>query len=262
LGLYLEEIRAYPLLDQEEEAAIGRRISGAMNEAAARLVESNLRFVAKIAREYQSLGMPLEDLLGEGNLGLIHAAKRFDPAKGHRFITYASWWIRKMILVALARHLSPVRVPNYQRRKMASQRAEAEASQERRAAGAPGPVPDPRLLHCRAVSLDDPIGPNGRRTFVEALSEERSVDPESELIRKESLAHVTQLLSSLNTRERAVLSRRFGLSNAGEETLKDLGSDLGLTRERVRQIEKEAIVKLRLRFNLAARPRPQTSKAS
>ncbi len=228
LERYLRELRTLPVLGREEEAAIGGMIAGSMNEAAQRLVLSNLRFVAQIAFEYRNRGLQMDDLISEGNMGLMEAALRFDPRRGIRFITYAAWWVRKSILTAIAHHASTVRIPSYQFKKAA-------------AGGSAAPPPSARR---RTISLDQPSAGEGSPSAVESLVDPRGADPEREASRREHLRLVLRLWAHLDPREQEVLIRRFGLRGDPQRTLGEVGADLGLSRERVRQIQTGAIGKL------------------
>ena len=260
LSRYLSDIRTYPLLSKEEEIQIGQGISGGRREGMDELVVSNLGFVVKIASEYQGMGLPFEDLLNEGNIGLIHAASRYDHRKEIKFITYASWWVRKSILKALADQASMIRVPSYQRKKQARQRAENEAVRAQHGhvpsdppCHACGPEPPPATRY-RAISLDDPTRSDGHARLIELLVDSQSADPEREIIRREDLSYLGRSMSCLNEKERAVISLRFGLAGARVYTLKEIGSALSLSRERVRQIEMAARRTLKLSLHRARVP--------
>ena len=222
LSLYLSDIRTQRTLSKDEELETGRRISSGMHECRADLVVSNLGFVVKIAREYQNMGVPLDDLLNEGNLGLIHAASRYDHQRGVRFITYAAFWVRKAILKALADQASLIRVPSYQRRK--------------------SPTPAP---YCRPVPLDDTARADGRARLIDILIDHRAKTPEHDLGQREEIAHLSRVLRGLGERQRRVIDMRYGLAGERVLTLKEIGDQLGLSKERVRQIETEALARLR-----------------
>ncbi len=257
LSRYLSDIREFRLLSKDEELKIGRRISRGKRESQNDLIVSNLGFVVKIASEYQNMGLPFEDLLNEGNMGLIHAASRYDHRKSIKFITYASWWVRKSILKALSEQSSMIRVPSYQRKKLARQRAEAESTASHRHSAADPPCADcaspaTTIARFKAVSLDETPSGDGRSRLIEVLVDNGSEDPEEQIIKKESLSRLNGSLSSLSEKERAVIVRRFGLSGDRVSTLKEIGALLGLSRERVRQIEMAARRKLRTHLHRAS----------
>jgi RNA polymerase primary sigma factor len=269
LTRYFAEIRELPLLTPEEEISLAGGSRFGRDESLQRLVEGNLRFVAKVAAEYRHLGMPLEDLVNEGNLGLLEAARRFDPERGTRFITYAIWWIRKSILKALAEQTSLVRLPHYQIRS-AREIREAESALMRDLGRRPDREEISRRLDrsidrvertMRTIgqevrSLDEPAHRTDDRPLSEAIADEALETPEEELIRRESRVWVEWAVGRLNEQERRVIAFRFGLEGSPPLTLQETGERIGVCRERVRQIETQA--KQRLRRLLDAKRRPTT----
>jgi RNA polymerase primary sigma factor len=269
ISKYLQEISEYPLLTKEEEHAIAVK----MGEAAGKdgsyhdLVKSNLSFVVKIASEYKNMGLPFEDLLNEGNIGLIEAAHHFDPSRGTKFITYAIWWIRKSILKALSQHAAMVRIPNYQLKKVRNVRntermltkelgREAdreEISRELRVTIAK--IDEILQMKMRELSLDDKVGKEKDTPISDYLVDGRSVNPEDELIKNESQGVIRMALRSLSDQEQTVIINRFGLEGGRVFTLKEIGEKLGVSRERVRQIENQA--KKRLRKLIARQQQPE-----
>ncbi|HKQ63161.1 MAG TPA: RNA polymerase sigma factor RpoD/SigA [Candidatus Polarisedimenticolaceae bacterium] len=225
LGSYLQAVRDRPLLTREEELGLARTSRAGNRNARDRLIQSNLAFVVKVAKQYRGLGVPFEDLINEGNVGLVEAARRFDPTRGTRFVTCAVWWIRKAILGAIDERAALVPVPVYQRRHGGSDRA-------------------------RVVELDAPSGAERETRRVEPLrAPEESA--EQALIERESRDLLDTALAGLGERERAVLSLRFGLDGNRPHVLEELGARLGVSRERVRQIEAQALRRLK-RFLMRA----------
>jgi RNA polymerase primary sigma factor len=256
---YLQEIREYRPLTREAEQEVARRADApaACGEAFQDLVKANLGFVVKLAGEYRHLGLPFEDLLNEGNVGLIEAARRFDPTHGAKFITYATWWIRKSMLKAISRNATIVHVPEYQLRQAREARetrrmlaralgrdaGREEISREMRVTVA-------RLEtilqgQVRDRSLDEPVGEDQETTYLDQLVDDRSVDPEEELIRHEIRGRLRRSLLVLSRRQRSVLIDRFGLSGGRRHTLREIGDRLGMTREGVRQMVNQATKRLR-----------------
>lgn len=217
------------------------------------LVLSTIPFVASIAREYRNMGLPHEDLMSEGKLGLIHAAARFDDRRGVKFITYAGWWVRKQVLKALVEQGPMIRVPAYQRQKLRERgdRSRGEGGRVRgsgvsqRAISASEPAPPP---HPRWVPLDAEPTSDGHARMLDLLSDPCSEDPEAELIRREQIDRLKRSLSCLSARERFVIDRRFGLGGGPVETLENVGRAMSLSKERVRQIESTAKMKLAARL--------------
>ena len=258
LARYLAEIPKVPLLTREEEVDLALRARDGDSEAMNRLVEANLGFVVMIAARYRQYGVPFEDLLNEGNLGLIQAVQRFDASRGIKFITFAVWWIRKAILAALSRGMDPVRIPDYQRRKWRDIRR-AEESLGRVLRRAPGreelarslsyrPAKfDEATLLCnpRARSLDEPSTPEGQSSLGEQLADETAISGEEDLLRREAIELVTRTLARLRPQERRVLEYRYGLRAGNGLVLSEVGRRMSVSRERVRQIEVQAIRRMR-----------------
>jgi len=263
LSRYFSEIRNYPLLSKEQEQSLADRLRRGCKNAMHELVKSNLSFVVKVASEYRNLGLPFEDLLNEGNIGLIEAANRYDAGKGTKFITYAIWWIRKSILKALSEHSSLVRVPTYQMKKVREIR-DAESSLRRSLGRKPAREEISQRLErslskidqvlqfsLREMSLDDKVGKERDTSIADFLVDDNSASPEDDLIRREANSLVTEAMAHLSDQEREVLRHRFGMAGGPALTLKDIGEIMSISRERVRQIECQA--KLRLRKIFARR---------
>jgi RNA polymerase primary sigma factor len=251
IARYFADIKDFPLLTREEEIQLGKHIAEGLDESVERLVVSNLRFVVKVAREYRHLGVPIEDLMSEGNLGLIKAAQRYDHTKGFRFVTYAMWWIRKSIIDAILSQ-RVVRIPHYQFKKYSTLKAHLEAEHARHDPADAGPG-----RSCRSCDQgpEEPLhaifslngtgqDPDGHE-MIDRLVDDLAEDPEDAIIRNTCLARLEEGLSRLDSRERRVLALRFGMGDRRETTLKEIGTALGVCKERVRQIETEAIQKLR-----------------
>jgi RNA polymerase primary sigma factor len=260
LSRYFSEIRDYPLLTKDEEMSLARSVKNGCRESLNELIESNLSFVVKVASEYRNLGLPFEDLLNEGNIGLIEAARRYDAGKGTKFITYAIWWIRKSILKALSEHSTLVRIPNYQMKKVREIR-EAENSLRRSLGRKPQREEISRRLsksvskidqvlqfNMREMSLDDKVGKDRQTPIADYLVDQECTSPEDDLIQREANSLVGEAIHYLTEQERTVITHRFGLEGGPPMTLKQIGQQMGISRERVRQIECQAKNRLRKIF--------------
>ncbi|HXV75853.1 MAG TPA: RNA polymerase sigma factor RpoD/SigA [Candidatus Polarisedimenticolaceae bacterium] len=260
LSQYFSEIREYPLLTKDEEKNLARDIQNGKREALNELVESNLSFVAKVASEYRSLGLPFEDLLNEGNVGLIEAAKRFDASKDIKFISYAIWWIRKAILKALSEQSHTVRLPYSQMKKVKEIR-EAERMLRRELNRKPSREEislhlaksvskiDKVLQHtAHEVSIDEPVGEEKETPMWECLVDDRGASPEERLLDRELTDGIEEVYEHLNDQQKTVIAHRFGLGGSPPLTLQETGDRMRLSRERVRQIECQAKERMRRIF--------------
>ena len=258
LDQYLQEISQYPLIDRAEEARLAKLIRKGEEEALDKLVRSKLRFVVSVAKKYQNQGVPLSDLINEGNLGLIRAAHKFDETKGIKFISYAVWWIRQAILQALAEQSRIVRVPL--NRAGALYRVGRQKSNLLQELGREPTVEEiaqeldvtreevERTLAIQQshLSLDAPMQPGDEKgRLLDYLPDQFSPGPEDEAYEHALKATVQDALSSLKEREAKILRLYYGLDGQDPMTLEDIGSLLGITRERVRQIKEKALVRLR-----------------
>ena len=255
--IYLSAIGFSPLLTAEQEVFYARNALKGDSNARRRMIESNLRLVVKIARRYMNRGLALLDLIEEGNLGLIRAVEKFDPEKGFRFSTYATWWIRQTIERALMNQTRTVRLPIhvvkeinlYQRaaRKLA-QTLDREPSPEDVAELLDIPIEDVKNmlgLNERATSVDSPTGYNSDKSLLDTIPDEQNIDPSLLLQNSDVQKHIETWLGQLSDKQREVVERRFGLHGREAATLEEIGVELGVTRERVRQIQLEAIKRLR-----------------
>ena len=258
LGVYLREISRIPLLTREEEAELARRTRAGNEAAKARLIESNLRLVVQIARRYLNRGLPLPDLIEEGNLGLMRAVEKFEPERGLRFSTYGTWWIRQAIVRALANQARTIRVPvhvglllaRYQREQQRLMQELARTPTQEELARALNTTVEQideleEIRQQQPLSLDSPVGRDdaGR---LEDVVPDPGADPSVALTRLfHERADLVSVLDDLAANERTVLRQRFGLEDDPPETLEAIGRRLNLTRERVRQIEASGLRKLR-----------------
>lgn len=255
--LYLSEIGFSPLLSAEEEVYYARLSRKGDPAARRRMIESNLRLVVKIARRYMNRGLALLDLIEEGNLGLIRAVEKFDPEKGFRFSTYATWWIRQTIERALMNQTRTVRLPIHvvkeiniylrAARKLAQQ-LDREPNPEDVAQMLDRPIEEVKRmlgLNERVTSVDTPAGYDSDKSLLDMIPDEHNLDPSLLLQNSDIQRHIDTWLSQLTDKQCAVVEHRFGLHGREVATLEEIGNELGVTRERVRQIQIEAIKRLR-----------------
>src|SRR6266567_1425371 len=237
LDQYLHEVSKTPLLTQKEEIALARKVRAGDQEAMQELVKRNLRFVISVAENYQNRGLPITDLIGEGNVGLLTAARKFDPDQGVKFISYAVWWIRQAILSALARQGRTVRV------QLNREPSPEELSQLTGLSA--DVVQSLAALNTSDVRLDAPMDPEGDRSLIERFVADEMPDTEEEAMNRFLTDEIEQALSTLPPRDAKVLRLYFGLEGGREHTLEEIGSMLGVTRERVRQLRDRALKRLR-----------------
>ena len=257
LNRYLREIGRFPLLTPQQEIELAAKIKKGDAEARERMINSNLRLVVTIAHDYTNLGLPLLDLISEGNIGLTKAVERFDPTKGAKLSTYAAWWIKQSIKRALANQSKTIRLPVHLVDKVAKvRRVSLQMSDELGREptddelGEEIGIPSDKVARLRSVgirpaSLDAPIGDDDSTEFGEVIGDEDAQTP-FELLRDESLrGEVDGLIAVLDSREKKIISQRFGLDGGKPKTLEDVSKGFGVTRERIRQLQNIALAKLR-----------------
>jgi RNA polymerase primary sigma factor len=254
---YLAEIGKTPLLTPAQEVELAAKIKRGNKEARATMIKANLRLVVKIARDYANLGMPLLDLISEGNIGLMKAVERFDPAKGGKLSTYGAWWIKQSIKRALANQSKTIRLPVHlvdkiaKIRRVALSMSEAlgrEPSDEELAEEvgiSAAKLSQLRTVSIRPASLDAPMSDEDGTQFGEIVGDDNAVDPAENLSDKNMQEEISDLLGVLDERERKIIMARFGLDGGNARTLEEVGTRFGVTRERIRQLQNIALAKLR-----------------
>ncbi len=255
--LYLNEIGFSPLLSAEEEVYYSRLAQKGDEQGRRRMIESNLRLVVKIARRYINRGLALLDLIEEGNLGLIRAVEKFDPERGFRFSTYATWWIRQTIERAIMNQTRTIRLPIHvvkelnsylQAARRLAQSLDHEPNAEEIAELLDKPLKDVKRmlkLNERVTSVDAPIGRDSDKSLIDAIPDENNPDPSDLLQDADVLANLELWVAQLSEKQREVVERRFGLHGYKISTLEEVGTEIGVTRERVRQIQMDALKRLR-----------------
>jgi len=259
---YLEEIGGFSPLHPDEEISLARRIRKGDEESLDKLVKANLRFVISVAKEYQGQGLPLSDLISEGNLGLIKAAQRFDETRGFKFISYAVWWIRQSILQALAEQSRVVRLP-LNRVGAINKIGRALESLEKTYGREPSmaevatkmemstfEVADVVKTSARHLSLDEPFKEEDGNSLLDVIRSDRYAPPDSSLMFESLKVEISKVLYTLKPREAEIISLYFGLEGDRPLTLEEIGEHFKLTRERVRQIKEKALRRLRHRSRL------------
>ncbi len=257
LDLYLREIGSTPLIDAEEEVKLARRIKQGDKWALEKLTKANLRFVVSVAKNYQNQGLSLADLINEGNIGLIKAAKRFDETRGFKFISYAVWWIRQAILQALAEQSRIVRLP-LNRVGTLHKIGKVSSSLEQAYGRNPSPdeiakelelseseVADTLKISNSHLSLDQPFSVSEDNSLIDILEDEYQPGPDEALLDMSLKVEIEKALDTLTPREAEVINLYFGLRSEKALTLEEIGARFNLTRERVRQIKEKAIRRLR-----------------
>lgn len=257
IRLYLQEIGKTPLLKPSEEVELAALIQQGDASAREKMIKANLRLVVKIAHDYEGFGLPILDLISEGNIGLIKAVERFDPAKGGKLSTYAAWWIKQSIKRALANQSKTIRLPVHLVDKIARMRRTA-AELEEELGRAPtddelaeavemsvNKVAHLKSVSVRPASLDAPVGDESGTEFGELIGDENAVDPYQNLQGKNSINKLRELVGSLEAREAEIIRLRFGLNGESPLTLEEVGAMFEITRERVRQLQNIALMKMR-----------------
>ena len=257
IKLYLREIGQVKLLTPLEEVELAARIKKGDKKAREQMIKANLRLVVKIAHDYEGLGLPLLDLISEGNIGLMKAVERFDPAKGGKLSTYGAWWIKQSIKRALANQSKTIRLPVHLVDKISKMRRTGLKLQEvlgreptdeelaEELGMSPSRVAQLRTAAIRPASLDAPIGDDDSNNFAEIVQDENAATPYQRLEDKTVTKMLQEMVKTLDTREATILRYRFGLDGGTEKTLEEVGEKFGVTRERVRQIQNIALNKLR-----------------
>jgi RNA polymerase primary sigma factor len=265
--IYLEQIAKVPLLTIKEEGELAELIRGGDEKARQQMITANLRLVVKIAQDYSNLGLGLLDLISEGNIGLMKAVERFDPNKGGKLSTYAAWWIKQGIKRALANQSKTIRLPVHMVDRV-SQMRKAEGHLTEQLGRVPTEeeiaeeikIPTAKVTHLRAVaskptSLESPVGDAEGSTFGDLVRDEKAADPYDRLQSKTLVSDVNIVLDRLEPREADIIRLRFGLGGRDPLTLEEVGARIGVTRERVRQLQELAIRKLRKEMTSMERPR-------
>jgi RNA polymerase primary sigma factor len=257
IKLYLREIGQVKLLTPKEEIELAARIKKGDKKAREQMIKANLRLVVKIARDYEGIGLPLLDLISEGNIGLMKAVERFDPAKGGKLSTYGSWWIKQSIKRALANQSKTIRLPVHLVDKISRMRRTAMKLQEELGREptdeelgeelgiSASRVAQMRMAAIRPASLDAPIGDEDSNNFAEVVQDESADTPYEQLEEKTVTRMLQEMVKTLDPREATILRARFGLDGGPQRTLEEVGQKFGVTRERVRQIQNIALKKLR-----------------
>ncbi len=266
LQLYLREIGQVKLLTPQEEIVLAKRIRRGDKRAREHMIKANLRLVVKIAHDYEGMGLPLLDLINEGNIGLMKGVERFDPRKGAKLSTYASWWIKQSIKRALANQSKTIRLPVHVVDKVAHiRRAEVklretfdrDPTDEELAHELdldPRRIRQYRQASKAPVSLDAPIGDDASERVSEIVADPNAAAPFDRLVQETDTELVREVLGTLDQRENKILAMRFGLKDGRERTLEEVGAQLGVTRERIRQIQEQALKKLREKMEERDRP--------
>jgi len=268
--IYLREIARFPLLTVEDEVKLARKIKRGDQEARSLMVRSNLRLVVKIARDYSNYGLPLLDLISEGNIGLMKAVERFDPKKGGKLSTYAAWWIKQSIKRALANQSKTIRLPVHlvdkisKMRRVSNQMTEElgreptddELAEEIGLASCK--VSALKTASIRPTSLDQPIGDDDSTAFGDLVGDIEAQDPFEMLRDKDLRDEVGDLLEVLDDRERRIINSRFGLDGKKPKTLEEVGEKFHVTRERIRQLQNIALSKLRKALGKKEKPRTES----
>ena len=266
IKIYLREIGQIPLLTPEQEIHLAALIKSGDMEARSLMIRSNLRLVVKIAHDYANLGLPLLDLISEGNIGLMRAVERFDPQKGGKLSTYGAWWIKQSIKRALANQSKTIRLPVHlvdkvSKMRRVSMRMSEELGRDptddelgEEVGMAAAKISQLKTISIRPASLDAPISDDDATAFGEIVGDEAALTP-FELLRDKNLQEeMGDLIAILDDREKQIISFRFGLDGGKEKTLEEVGVKFGVTRERIRQLQNTALAKMRRALQVKEKP--------
>lgn len=268
IRMYLQEIGKTPLLKPSEEVELAALIQKGDHQAREKMIKANLRLVVKIAHDYSNFGLPLLDLISEGNIGLVKAVERFDPAKGGKLSTYAAWWIKQSIKRALANQSKTIRLPVHLVDKISKMRRTAMQLEEELGRQPTDDelaivleMPVNKIAHLKSVSvrptsLDAPVGDDDGTEFGELIGDENCVDPLENLQNKTLIEELRTMVDQLDEREAEIIRQRFGLGGEKPKTLEEVGELFGVTRERVRQLQNMAL--MRMRKNLVEKERQRS----